>query len=108
MRIYLAGPFYHKCPAIMEMRFLMLNYKAGELIRDGHIVFSPISHSWPIQKEGLTEHTHEVWLKQDYAFIEWCDELWVLDLPGWEESFGVSREVEYATSLHKPAQLIGF
>ena len=48
MKIYLAGPYSHKDPLIREQRFKMLNKYAAHLMRQGHIVYSPISMSHPI------------------------------------------------------------
>jgi hypothetical protein len=40
-------------------------------------------------------------LAQDKAFIDWCDEVYVLAIPGWEESRGVQWEIDYAKRLGK-------
>lgn len=36
------------------------------------------------------------------SLISKCDELWVLKIDGWEQSKGVSAEIEYAESLNIP------
>ena len=101
MKIYLACP-YTQNP---ERGFIQANRKAAELMLEGHIVFSPISHSHHICiQNGLPEKL-DFWLKQDLPFIDWCDELHVLMLPGWEDSSGVSREIEYAELTFKPVQM---
>jgi len=95
----------------MRERFLALNKKAGELVKEGYIVFSPISHSVPIA-DTITPLEREldlkVWLEQDFSFIQdWADEVWIYCLEGWEDSVGVAAEVEEARKLGLPRKFIG-
>jgi nucleoside 2-deoxyribosyltransferase len=107
MKIYLACPYSHKDQYIINERFHLVNKKAAEIMEQGHIVFSPISHSHPISEHTHVDpQNHDFWLKQDFAFIDWCDELWVYTLPGWEESEGVKREIAYATAWLMPVRYI--
>jgi len=50
--IYLACPYSHPDSNVREYRFKMANRAAAKLMRDGHIVYSPISHTHPIAMEG--------------------------------------------------------
>jgi len=107
-KIYLACPYKHKDPAIRVKRFEEANKKAAELMQQGYAVFSPISHSHPISLYTRPENTQDFkfWLIQDLAFLRDCDELWVLQLDGWEESKGVEMEIITAASLGKPIHYI--
>ncbi|RKY70130.1 MAG: hypothetical protein DRP97_04255 [Candidatus Latescibacterota bacterium] len=100
-KIYLASPYSAINPAIREARHLSVCRKAGELMRAGYIVFSPIAHSHPIAEVCELPKDWEFWKKYDKTFIDWCDELWILMLPGWKTSKGVSAEVELAMALGK-------
>lgn len=111
-RIYVAIPYTgHE-----KHSFRMANHAAYEIIKMGHIPFSPISMSHPIveqsKHDGKFEKellgTWEVWEKIDYAFIEWCDELWVvnLDEKAVNNSTGVQAEIEYAKKLNKPIRVV--
>jgi len=77
---------------------------AGRLMSEGNIVFSPISHSHPIYKRTrkLLPNDTNFWLKQDLPFIEFCDELYIVRLPGWTISRGVQAEIMRAKELNKP------
>jgi len=100
MKIYLACPYSHSDEKIMQERFEAVNKKAGELMIEGHIVFSPISHSHPIQQTmGEDTGNLDFWMKQDMPFVESCDELWVMDIDGWDISEGVLREIAAAEKL---------
>ncbi len=94
-KIYLATPYSHKDPAVRQARFEAVTKAAGELIAQGHHVFSPITHSHPIALAHPDMPTHhEYWRKFNESMIDWCDEVRVM--PGWEESIGVTAEILYA------------
>lgn len=93
--IYLASPYTHEDPAVMEERFCAVSRVAARLIRRGNVVFSPISHSHSIAQYGLPKDWM-FWKRFDTAFIERCTEMRILRLPGWKESKGVAEEYDIA------------
>lgn len=102
MKIYLAIPYFGN----EKTSFIKANQKAAELMKSGHIVFSPISHSHPIAIQCGLPGDYEFWAEFDYSFLEWCDELWVYCLTGWKQSKGVAAEIKIAKKLNKPIQYI--
>ena len=111
MKIYIATPYTHDDIDVMQKRFEGVSRKAGELMLKGHIVFSPISHSHPIALELLNSGNDVVcdlafWQKQDMPFIEWCDELYIMDVEGWNKSAGVQAEIKEARRLDKPITFV--
>lgn len=73
----------------------------------GHIVFSPISHSHPISIHANPDpFDHDFWLRQDLPFMSVCDEVYIYCIPGWENSKGIKREIEHAERLGKPVRYI--
>jgi len=105
-KIYLACPFSHTLKSVQEARFDEVNKKAAELMEEGHIVFSPISHSVPINAHFRDEKDLDFWLRQDLPLLEMCDEVWVLALPGWKESLGVQAEMVHARLYRKPIRIL--
>ena len=105
-KIYLACPYSHKDPKIRDERFYAVSKKAGEIMQQGYTVFSPISHSHPIDMIFDDPQDHGFWLKQDVHFIDWADEIWVLSLDGWLESYGVQWEIKYAKGQGKEVKII--
>lgn len=97
MRIYLAIPY----TGMEESSFLTANKVAGKLMKEGHIVFSPISHCHLIAKEYKFSKGFGFWRDYDTSFIEWCDELHVICIPGWNQSEGVTAEIKIARKLNK-------
>ena len=108
MKIYLACPYSHPVKAVRNDRFRAVSRKAAELMQQGHIVFSPISHSHPIA-DYIENHTdHNFWMKQDLHFVEWCDEMWIFDIDdgAWKLSEGVKSEKDFAEQIGKTVRFI--
>ena len=108
LNIYLAIPYSHKDPRVMEYRFNVSNLVSAFLMRDGYRVFSPISMSHPIHVEGKAYDVHlsekfDFWKELDFSIIKkWADEVFVINIKGTEESIGVQSEIEYGQKLDKP------
>jgi len=100
-KIYLATPYSDPSSAIKFIRFNDVNMVAAKLMSQGYAVFSPISHNHPIAQSGNLPMGWEFWQEYDKIFLEWCDELWVLMLPGWKKSIGVQAEIKIANEMGK-------
>ena len=99
-KIYLAAPYMHRAPLIMEIRAKKVDQKAAELMEAGYRVFSPLSHSVPISRYCTVDQDHDFWMQQDLWILKVCDELHILCLDGWERSVGVRIERDLAWSLN--------
>jgi len=106
MKIYLATPYTSNSHKIRTERFELVTRKAGELLKLGHIVFSPITQNHLISEWCDLPMGWEFWEKYDKSFIEWCDEVWVCQLPGWKKSVGVKAEIKIAGELGKSVKFI--
>jgi len=73
----------------------------------GDVVFSPISHSHPIEKESGVIGNHTFWAKQDDEFQMGADRVCVLKIDGWEDSLGVRRELEIAARNSTVVEYLG-
>jgi hypothetical protein len=111
-KIYVAIPY----TGYAERSFELANQASYEIIKLGHIPFSPISMSHPIVEQSKKDYsfdkqllgTWDVWSKIDFAFIDWCDELIVIDFnsEAVQNSTGVQAEIEYAQKLGKSVKTI--
>ena len=100
--IYLASP-YSRCPLGHEAAFTYAAIKIAELYRGGVDAFSPIVHTHPVAKHGgLNNVDHEFWMRRDRWFMERCDSLLVMRLPGWDTSRGVQEEIDFFNDCAKP------
>ncbi len=98
MIIYLASPYSHPDAAVRHKRYEDVCRVTAQLIAKGHVVYSPIAHSHPVaaflDPDLLMDH--KFWMTQCLPILNVCDELWVLELDGFEKSKGVSAEVKFA------------
>lgn len=105
--IYLASPYSAKSPKARDKRFRKVCRKAAALMLQGYRVFCPIAHSHPIETLGMKKkHNGDFWLQQDFAVLTFCDELWVYCMKGWEDSYGIRKEIEYAQTRNIPIRYI--
>lgn len=89
-----------------EESFKTANRVAGDLMKAGHCVYSPISQNHPIAAEVNLPTTWAFWEKLDRHFIEWCDSLFIVSLRGWGNSTGVQAEIKIARELGKEIKII--
>ena len=108
--IYLGGPYSHPDETVRKKRYNTYR-KASMLILDKHdcLVFSPITHSHPIVTvKNFPERlwSYDIWLQLDRRLLSVCDELWILDIDGWQDSKGVALEIEHAKEIGIPIKMI--
>ena len=83
---YIAGPYSHPDLAMRVYRFECLNKLAAEYVRNGHIVYSPISMWHSIALGNDLPRGYEFWGFVDEAMLKMSKLLVVLQLDGWRES----------------------
>lgn len=98
---YVCSPYSHPDAAIRQLRFEQACQAVAFMLAAGHLVFSPVCHSHPVAQCGLPTGW-DFWQRLDEAFLRLCDEVVVLQLPGWEDSAGVAAELRLARALGKP------
>lgn len=97
--IYIACPYSHPNPEIKNKRREIATQVAGELFAQGKLVYSPLTHVVPLfESQGKTASWATA-MRLDKALISRCQEMLVITIPGWEESVGVTEEIEYAQEL---------
>lgn len=100
--IYLASPYSSDDRNIKEKRFREVSQAAAELIRRGHIIFSPVVHFHPIAIEGELPGNWSFWKQIDTTYLKCCSRMFVLMIPGWESSVGIKGEIDIAKNLEIP------
>ena len=103
---YLATP-YTKWRAGPDDACRMAAELAGEFVKLGIPVFSPIAHAHVIATAaGIDPLDHKIWLPADKPFVAAAIGLVVAAVPGWRESYGVGQEIEWFTLAKKPRFLL--
>lgn len=102
---YLACPYSHPDPAVRHRRYDAVTRMTRLLLQEGRFAYSPLTHNVPLDSLG-PRGDWETWKSFDHLMLERCDQLLVLQLPGWEESEGVKAELAYAQELGKPVEML--
>lgn len=94
--IFLASPYTHQQSHVMQGRYIAACHAAATLANEGFIVYSPIVH-WhmPAVLQNMPRD-FSFWDTMSYAMLDKASECRVLKLEGWEQSFGVMREISHA------------
>jgi hypothetical protein len=107
-KIFLACPYSHADASVTHDRFIQCNKVAASIIESGNVVFSQVSMSHPINLafEGKDSAAiGKLWAPVDAVFMDMMDELIILDLPGWDLSSGIKREIEFYKSRGQKVSL---
>lgn len=103
--IYVASPYSDPNPLVREQRYLLACRFVAHHQRQGTPVFSPIVHSHPlVELCGLPPNDWEFWRKIADAYLKVANTLWIVKLPGWRESVGVTYEHERAIRRLMPVE----
>lgn len=105
--IYLAGPFSHPDPKVMEEREKAHCECAVNLKSQGISVYCPIAETVSLAKHGnLAGTSWEVWREHDLNLLRRCDIIYVMQIDGWKQSVGVRGEVKFALKNRIPVGFI--
>jgi hypothetical protein len=102
--IYLASPYTHKDPHVVEWRYRENIYRTRGLMKVGVEVFSPVVYFHEIAKRNMPKE-HEFWMQRCFAMLDLCTQMYVLPLIGWDISKGVALEIERCNETNKPWEL---
>ena len=106
--IYLSIPYSHDDDVIMERRYKTASKLAWKLMNYGYTVFSPITHSHPLENVVGERRGHDFWMSQDLPYLtrNWAGLVVLVKAAGWRESSGVSRELEVADVKGIPIEAV--
>ncbi len=108
---YLAVPYTWN----PDLAFKVANIASAALMQDGWIIFSPISHSYPVADFLPSElrTDQEFWMNQDLPMLERCSRMVVVELIGdidgkklIEQSKGCQTEISKAKEIGIPCKFM--
>lgn len=100
--IYLASPYAHHDPVVMQFRYEQAAMYVSNSYKARIPMYSSIVHNHPIALLGGLPRTWEFWREIDLPMLRICDQLHILCLPGWKTSIGVTAEIDFAKSALIP------
>ncbi len=105
---YLACPYAHSDRAVMEKRVQAATETAYTFFQRGISIFSPLTHNSPLVNMGIGNGWEGKWEGFDLGMLGRAQKLYILTLPGWEDSRGVAEEIAYARKLSIPIEYISY
>jgi hypothetical protein len=107
--IYLAAPYSAASVEIRNFRYQRAKQALFALWDEGTPAICPIvlGHEYEQrQRSGTRSAPHEFWMSMAVTQLCACTHMYVLTLPGWDESKGVEDEVRLSVLMHK--SIIGY
>jgi hypothetical protein len=99
---YLGTP-YSKWPKGVDDAYAEACKQAAILLRAGVNVLSPIAATHGVALHGkIDPKDHRIWLPLDRHFMEAAQGIIVCMMDGWDQSVGVTYEIEYFEHARKP------
>lgn len=95
---YIAAPFTSDNEETQRARLRAATQYAARPTADSSNLFSPLTHSEALQSMAQPLPASR-WYSLDLAVLSGCSRMRVLRLHGWDDSLGVTMEVEYAKML---------
>ena len=114
IKVYLGCPYTHADKRVVNYRVTMADMFAAYLMdqRDQHgdpkySIFSPLSHSHRIARytQG-NQFDHNYWLAQDLPWLVDSDLFTIMQLNGWNKSFGLHIETINAKEFNIPTETV--
>lgn len=108
--IYIASPYSYKQDGASQ---LFIDFVQNERFKTVTKTIARLQDAFPYAFIGPITQGHstvrymsdagarafEFWERRDLTYISHCDELWVVTMPGWRESKGLAKEVDFARGL---------
>lgn len=93
---YLGIPYSDDDESVMDFRAEISDAICADLMKQGKIIFAPISSAHHIAKKYGLPRDWAFWHKFDEEFVRVCKKMNVITLDGWKESTGLQAEIELA------------
>lgn len=100
--IYLASPYTHPMQQVVQRRYRQALASVAEHTKLGKVIYSPIVHYHAVAVKYSLPGDFEFWKNINFGMLSKADELYILTLPGWDTSIGVTEEIKFAEEHNIP------
>lgn len=100
--LYVAAPYGHADPSVIQDRMGQVNAFIGNLLAQGYGVVSPLLYVPLLAGNPALGSNWAFWKDIGESLLLKADAVALLELPGWEESEGVQGELVLARAMGKP------
>ena len=104
----MGGPYSHKSPMVMKERVDQQAHALAHFARTAEnlVIYSPVVHWSAVAFANDLPHDFNFWKQQDFHMIRQATAMWVVTLAGWQESFGLQQEIEYARDIGREVMYV--
>lgn len=111
---YLGAPYSTGLPdkvdyrKAMDERAAIIARNVAKLHEDGVFVYSPITHGYGYERYVKDElrPSHDFWLPHCFEVLRRCDSMLILQLEGWDRSFGIREEIHFCNENNIPVEYL--
>ena len=97
------GTPYTKYEEGLDAAFRHACLACAQLIKMGYKVYCPIAHTHPVAIHGgINPRAHGIWMPNDEPLMFYAKGLIVVQMPGWDMSYGLSEEIEAFEKWGRP------
>lgn len=100
--IFISSPFSSPFPATQQERYERVMEFTSIMLSSGYQVFSPIVYCVPMAARFKLPGDADYWAKFNIEFLRNCEAMFLLQLPGWDQSKGIQLELRIAKMLFIP------
>lgn len=94
--IYLAQPYSHPDPKMMDIRAKLGMRACAFLFNQGKDVYAPIVHWHEVAKKHKLATDAATWQQHNFHMLDLAKSIYFLTCQGWTESVGLRGEFEFA------------
>lgn len=103
--IFLAMPYQHSDPKVVEKRIEILHDVIAFLMKSNKIAIAPcLNHS--VVKRAKIQIDPQYWAAYSAAHIPICSRMFVLTMEGWDQSSGIEGEIQLAKKFKIPVEFV--
>lgn len=106
--IYIASPYTNPDSEVIIENYRKVAKFSAELCSQGITAISPIVYGHTLLDFKEMPKDWEFWKNFCLSILNRCDELWVYKMDGWDKSFGIKGEIEYAVDMGIPVKYVEF
>ena len=97
--IYIASPYTHMKEFMRHQRYIMATHAVAHYSAQGVLCYSPVVHFHNVAMMHDLPKDFHFWEEINYGMLRLATQLCVLKIDGWDTSFGVMKEIEYAERI---------
>ena len=97
--IYIGSPYSSPAPSVRDDRAYQVGAFAAHCAQKGLIVYCPIASWHHLAQEHALPRDFAFWRPFCLGILRFSTQLWVLRLDGWDESSGLTTEMDFAQEL---------